>query len=110
MQQHDASRVSVIVAVGLVVLFGSLSSSSVQAADKRWEVGIRAIMVTAGGEPTNDQMGAGIFGRYRLNEKWLVGVSVDELSGELTDRSNGTTATLDDYTTWGLNVGLRVTF
>ncbi len=206
--------------VGLMVLFGSLGASSVHAEDRRWDVGIRAIMVSAGGEPTNDQMGGGIFVRFRLNEKWLVGASVDELSGDferpylhfgttspeevdatadstivsgwvereygnrdrklrwfwnaglgftspdvadisgpltgggtfdittdagsetllsvggglrrgfakwfgfevevqadqhfaewkLTDRDNATTATLDDYLTWGINLGLRVTF
>ena len=220
MRQRGVKRFGVTVAVGLWVLFGSLGFSSVHAEDKRWDIGIRAIMVTAGGEPTNDQTGAGIFGRYRFNEKWLVGLAVDELSGDferpyklfgndspeevdatvdstiisswiereygnrdrklrwfwnaglgftspdvndisgplagggtfdittdagsetllsvggglrrgfakwfgfevevqadqhfaewkLTDRNNATTATLDNYTTWGINLGLRVTF
>ena len=149
------SHWSVTVAVGLMVLIGSLGSSSVHAEDKRWDIGIRAMMLSAGGEPTNDQTGGGIFGRYRFNEKWLVGLAVDELSGDfdfdittdagsetllsvggglrrgfakwfgfeveaqadqhfadwkLTDRDNGTTATLDDYLTWGINLGLYVTF
>ena len=41
-----------------------------------------------------------------------VGLRADQhfVDWKLTDRSNGSTATLDDYATWGLNVGLRVAF
>ena len=53
-----------------------------QAGDSRFEIGPRVMLVTAGGEPSNDLMGGGIFGRYRLSDKWLVGVAVDSIGGD----------------------------
>ena len=41
------------------------------------EFGVRSVMVTAGGEPANDIMGFGLYGRFAAGEKWLVGVALD---------------------------------
>jgi hypothetical protein len=49
----------------------------------RFEVGLRYAAVSAGGTPTNDQMGPGLFGRYRLAERWLIGASIDRLTGDV---------------------------
>lgn len=48
----------------------------------RWELGPRLLVLNAGGEPANDLMGAGVFGRYRLNDRWLVGFAVDSITGD----------------------------
>lgn len=41
------------------------------------EFGARFNAVAAGGEPANDILSAGLFGRFRLNERWLLGVALD---------------------------------
>ena len=40
-------------------------------------LGVRANALSAGGEPANDMIGFGIFGKYRLKDDWSVGVSAD---------------------------------
>lgn len=47
-----------------------------------WELGPRLLVLNAGGEPANDLMGAGVFGRYRVNDRWLVGFAVDSITGD----------------------------
>ena len=69
-------------AVILAATAASLRAPDARAAEPRWAVGIRYSVLTAGGEPTNDQMGAGLFGRYRLNDDWLVGFTIDAMSGD----------------------------
>lgn len=44
------------------------------------EAGVRAIMVTAGGEPANDITSAGLYGRFGVGGPWLVGVALDRAS------------------------------
>jgi hypothetical protein len=46
--------------------------------EERFQIGARGIIVTAGGEPANDILSIGGFGRFRLNEAWLLGFSVDQ--------------------------------
>ncbi len=81
MQQRNAAKYCPV--VGLLLLFGSLGPSSVLAEERRFEVGARYIVVTAGGEPTNDQSGVGVFGRYRWTDRWLVGAAIDSVSGDV---------------------------
>ncbi len=49
------------------------------AADGDFDLGLRGIVVGAGGEPANDMMGYGLFGRYHLNDRWVLGFSVESL-------------------------------
>ncbi|MBD3869196.1 MAG: outer membrane beta-barrel protein [Acidobacteria bacterium] len=56
-----------------------------RADDGRWEIGPRLILVTAGGEPTNDLTGGGIYGRYHLNDQWKIGFAVDSMTGDFEE-------------------------
>lgn len=53
-----------------------------KASAQTWELGPRLLVLNAGGEPTNDILGGGVFGRYRFNERWLFGFAVDSVSGD----------------------------
>ena len=45
--------------------------------DRRWDTGLRFNIIGGSGKPTNDVLGFGIFGRYRLGDRWTVGLAVD---------------------------------
>ena len=45
--------------------------------DRRWDTGLRFNIIGGTGKPTNDVLGYGVFGRYRLDERWTVGLGVD---------------------------------
>ena len=51
--------------------------SALAQTQERFQLGLRGTVVTAGGEPANDILSQGVFGRYRLSERWLLGVAVD---------------------------------
>ena len=51
--------------------------SGAEAENESFQVGLRLGISAADGEPANDIPWAGLFGRYRLNELWLVGLSLD---------------------------------
>lgn len=55
--------------------------AAAQDAGSRFDLGLRADLLAADGEPTNDMPGAGIYARYRLSDRWLLGVAVDQASG-----------------------------
>jgi hypothetical protein len=44
----------------------------------RFDLGIRGTLVAADGEPANDIPGAGLFGHYQWNDRWRLGVGVDQ--------------------------------
>lgn len=43
----------------------------------RFDLGVRGQIMAADGEPANDIPGAGVFGHYRLSDRWKLGFSVD---------------------------------
>ena len=45
--------------------------------DRRWDAGIRLNVIGGSGKPTNDVLGYGVVGRYRLDDHWTVGFGVD---------------------------------
>jgi hypothetical protein len=45
---------------------------------QRFEFGLRGQILLADGEPANDLPGYGAFARYRFNERWSVGLAVDQ--------------------------------
>lgn len=47
------------------------------AQDRRFDLGARAILTGADGEPANDIPGYGAFGHYRFNDRWSLGLAVD---------------------------------
>lgn len=50
--------------------------------DTRWELGPRAVVLNAGGEPANDLMGFGAALRWHLNDQWRLGFAVDSITGD----------------------------
>jgi hypothetical protein len=73
------------IAIPLILAFLFLApvpAARAQSPEQRWELGPRLLVLNAGGEPANDLMGAGVYGRYRLNERWLVGFAVDSITGD----------------------------
>ncbi len=63
----------------LAILLCAASASF--AGDGKFDLGLRANLVGGNGKPTNDILGSGLFGHYRLNEKWRIGFALDH-SGE----------------------------
>lgn len=67
------------VGVACVPMVALLSLAAPAAADDgRFEIGLRAVLTASDGEPANDIPGYGLFGRYRLNDRWSLGFSVDQ--------------------------------
>lgn len=66
-----------VMMVAVVSLAAILPAGSASAQDGRFDLGLRFDAMTAGGEPANDMLGLGVFGRFRLNDRWLVGVGID---------------------------------
>jgi len=63
---------------GILIL--ALATTS-KAEEKRFEIGSRVILVTAGGEPANDMISVGVYGEYRLaGGSWYVGGAIDQYS------------------------------
>ena len=50
--------------------------------DTKVEIGPRLLMVTAGGVPTNDMAGYGVFGSYRWKPRWRLGFALDWVGGD----------------------------
>ncbi len=44
-------------------------------------LGLRLDIVGGSGKPANDILGAGLFGHYRLNDRWWLGLAVDHSPG-----------------------------
>ncbi len=59
------------------VLALALAAASPASAQERFELGGRLDVVGADGEPANDVLGGGLFGRWRLGDRWWLGVGVD---------------------------------
>lgn len=43
----------------------------------RFDLGVRAVLMAADGEPANDIPGYGVFGHWRLSDRWRLGLAVD---------------------------------
>lgn len=46
---------------------------------RKFDVGLRLRLGLASGVPANDMPGYGIYGQYRLNDQWSVGLSFDQM-------------------------------
>jgi Outer membrane protein beta-barrel domain len=69
--------------VALVALLaGAAHAVGAEAESPRFEVGLRGSIVTAGGEPTNDMIAFGVFGRYRIDERWRLGFGIESFGGD----------------------------
>jgi len=65
----------------LIIVFSGLSSIAGAENTGKWEIGARFDGNLGDGTPANDILGATLLGRYRLNDKWLVGGAVEFAPG-----------------------------
>lgn len=56
----------------------ALLSAPVRAQEDRFDLGLRTVLMVADGEPANDIPGFGVFGHYRLSDRWTLGFAVDQ--------------------------------
>lgn len=70
----------------LCIFLAGATSIPATAAD--WEIGARATLVTAGGEPANDITGAGLYLRYPLSANSRLGFALDYASGDFETPAN----------------------
>ena len=68
-------RRSVSMALAAVAL--AFLPAPAQTQEGRFDLGVRANLVAADGEPANDIPGYGLFGHYRLSDRWRLGFAVD---------------------------------
>jgi hypothetical protein len=71
MPASRASRAAPAAAAAFVICM------PVEAEERNFALGVRVMVTAADGEPANDIPGAGVLGRYALNEGWSIGVAVD---------------------------------
>jgi hypothetical protein len=76
MSNNRSERSSRAVLVGLAIV--ALEAPAVFAQSGKFDLGLRANIVTAGGVPANDIIGFGLFGHYRLSDRWLVSFGLDQ--------------------------------
>ncbi len=57
---------------------GLVAFLAIPAQAQRFDLGVRGILTAADGEPANDIPGFGVFGHYRLNDRWSLGLAVDQ--------------------------------
>ena len=51
----------------------------------RFDLGLRAVLTGGSGEPANDVPGGGAFGRWRLNDRWSLGLALDQASFDVEE-------------------------
>ncbi len=61
-----------------ICLQGTALNGFSEAQEGRFDIGFRLNGLGGSGKPTNDILGFGIQGRYRLNGRWWVGFGVDQ--------------------------------
>ena len=59
------------------VLAMTILSSVTSAQESKVDIGLRANVLLGDGVPANDILGAGVIGRYRLNNGWFIGAGID---------------------------------
>lgn len=60
-----------------VILLALSPSTDAFAQESKIDIGLRANVLLGDGVPANDILGAGVIGRYRLNNGWFVGAGID---------------------------------
>jgi hypothetical protein len=55
----------------------ALAPALARAQEGRFDLGVRGNLLAADGEPANDIPGFGLFGHYRLSDRWQLGFAVD---------------------------------
>ncbi|MGH9381127.1 MAG: hypothetical protein ACRD2Z_11010 [Thermoanaerobaculia bacterium] len=70
-----AIPVAALLGAGLNLAAGGVAVAA--EGDPRIDLGVRANIVGGTGKPSNDILGAGLVGHYRLSSRWAVGLSID---------------------------------
>lgn len=52
-------------------------AGAIEAQDRGFDLALQATLLGGTGEPTNDILGYGVSGRFRLNDRWWIGVGID---------------------------------
>lgn len=80
----DHRRLRALAVNGLIL---SALSLPVEAQESRFDLGLRLNLLGGSGNPTNDVLGGGLFGHYKLNERWSAGFSLDQVDEFDIERS-----------------------
>lgn len=74
----------------IAILFLACPYSSMAAENEadRYQMGIRGGISLGDGEPSNDMPTYGLFGRYRINDQWLLGIGIDYSTYDFEDPAN----------------------
>ncbi len=70
-----------LVAAALAATLCLPGAGQAQNEDRAFSLGLRADVVGADGEPSNDILGAGVAGRHRLSDRWWLGAAIDHSPG-----------------------------
>jgi len=62
----------------IAILTIILLSGIAQAQESKFEIGLRANVLLGDGVPSNDILGLGVIGRYRLSNGWFIGAGLDK--------------------------------
>ncbi|HEX5759495.1 MAG TPA: hypothetical protein VF121_09900 [Thermoanaerobaculia bacterium] len=68
---------TLVPALAAAALALALCPPAARAQDGRFDLGLRGVIVAADGEPANDIPGYGLFGHYRLSDRWNLGFAAD---------------------------------
>ena len=66
-----------VTGIAALATFGLAFALASPAHAQRFDLGLRGSIMAADGEPANDLPGYGAFGRFRIGDRWAIGVSVD---------------------------------
>ena len=61
----------------LMLIASAVSTMSAHAQEGPWDIGIRAGISAADGEPANDIPSAGLIAHFALDERWRIGAALD---------------------------------
>lgn len=61
----------------LTLIASAVFTLSAHAQEQAWDIGIRAGVSAADGEPANDIPSAGLIGHFALDERWRIGAALD---------------------------------
>jgi hypothetical protein len=62
-----------------LLLAAAIGQAPAAAQTERFEIGFRGLILLGKGNPANDMVGAGIVGRFEVNDRWLLGLALDNV-------------------------------
>src|SRR5688500_15728736 len=75
-----ANRLGATAAGALAATGWTIGCDTALAEDRRFDVGLRGVVIIGDGEPSNDMIGYGVLGRWEFRESWHLGVALDSVS------------------------------